>query len=94
MGSRCLVCPTVLVPVGRAGYLGPRERGSEMTAKEMARMIGCEFLLRVDAFVIVVTVDDVKMSYGVPRALVQPVGGMGAAWVAADRLRAYDSAVA
>lgn len=26
--TRSLVCPTVLVPVGRAGYLGPRERGS------------------------------------------------------------------
>jgi hypothetical protein len=65
-----------------------------MTGREMAGLIGREFLLTVDAFTIVVTVDDVKVSYGTPRVLVQPVGGMGAAWVAADRIREYDPAVA
>jgi len=63
-----------------------------MSAKEMVTLLGCEYLLTVDAFTIVVTVEDVKMAYGQARAFVQPVGGTGSAWVSVDRLSPYDPA--
>lgn len=57
-----------------------------MGIKELARYIGREFLLTVDAFTIRVMVEDVKTAYGNARAYVVPVGGEGYAWVSLDRL--------
>lgn len=57
-----------------------------MTARDMASMIGREFLLTEGPFTIRVLVDDVKVSYGNRRAYVAPVGGAGWAWVSTDRL--------
>lgn len=72
---------------------GIKEREeSDMSVVDMMGMLGREYLLTVDAFTIVVTVEDIKVSYGTERALVQPVGGQGSAWVAASRLREYVSA--
>lgn len=65
---------------------GETERGDGMTARDMAGMIGREFGLTEGPFRFRVLVDDVKVSYGTPRAYVSPVGGSGWAWVAADRL--------
>lgn len=57
-----------------------------MTGKDMLGIIGREFLLTEGPFTIRVLVDNVKVSYGNPRAYVAPVGGTGWAWVNTDRL--------
>ena len=61
-----------------------------MTVKEMATLVGREFGITEGPFRFRVLVDDVKVSYGTPRAFVYPVGGEGGAWVNVDRLTEWE----
>lgn len=59
-----------------------------MTFKELANMIGREYMLDMEGLAVLVSVDDVKTAYGNARALVQPIAGANSKWVNADRLQA------
>ena len=59
-----------------------------MTFKELASMIGGEYMLDMEGLAVLVSVSDVKTAYGNARALVQPVAGTNSKWVNADRLQA------
>lgn len=61
-----------------------------MNVKEMASMIGQEYLMDVQGLTIVVMVDDARKQFGRVDVLVKPVGGIGETWVVADRLMPYE----
>ena len=59
-----------------------------MTTKELAQVIGKSAFLHVEnVFLVPVTVEDAKMSYGQVRYQVTPVGGSGASWVDSSRVK-------
>lgn len=58
-----------------------------MTTREQMNWIGRRALLRLDPMLIEVTVNDVKVSYGNVRFLVQPVAGQGEKWIEASSLK-------
>jgi hypothetical protein len=57
-----------------------------MTTAEMAKSIGKKAVLRIEAFGMGVEILDVKRAYGNTRYLVEPLTGIGEAWVDENRL--------
>lgn len=62
-----------------------------MTTREMAQMLDVVGLVSYDGLAFAVKVLDVKVTYGTPRYLVQPVNGTGTVWINADRFNALPS---
>lgn len=60
-----------------------------MTAKELASIVGRvgEFATESGRMRIHVRVVDVRIRYGITDYLVRPVGGIGEAWVLAERVK-------
>ena len=54
--------------------------------KELIAMIGQPYWIQEGSFTFKVSVLDVKQAYGQNRAQVEPVSGVGVAWVSVDRL--------
>lgn len=57
-----------------------------MSIADLALLLGQTVNIRVENFVIPVTVSDVKTAYGNTRYLVTPVGGSGTVWVDSSRV--------
>ena len=58
-----------------------------MTIAEAAKIIGREGYLKLDDLLILVEVLDVRDRYGNTDYRVTPIGGSGAKWVIAERVR-------
>lgn len=57
-----------------------------MSIAKLAQAIGKQALLRTEGFMVHVTINDVKQSYGNVRYYVTPVSGSGSAWVDESRV--------
>jgi hypothetical protein len=56
------------------------------TAKQLIVAVGQTVNVKVEKWTVPMVVKDAKTAYGVPRILVEPVDGEGAAWVDLGRV--------